>query len=464
MSQPPSPPQVPPQAPPQYPAQPIDFGWTVAPDPAGERLAASIPRVTGDISAFAPTLLPPSIALSAEVRADLANAEAAIHTLNHALAAFPIPNPHLFIQPFARMEAILSSQIEGTVTDMRTLLIYEAEQATPAQLPHPEDRLIEKEVANYVSALERGITTLEQTGRFTPWLIRSMHEVLLKGTRGADKGPGHVRTDQNWIGATIPGTNRLTITAAEFNQLARFVPPPPETITDLIDNLIAYINRDLDPQLHPLLRIAIAHYQFETIHPFQDGNGRVGRALIALQLHQHQLIDQPILYLAGFFQRYDALYRDLLLQISTSSSWETWLRFFLLGVTNQALDTGNRIGRLTLAWQEYQNTFVTPRRQQRVKDKYRTAFIEMLRKPIFAVAEIQRALGVTYQTAATLIHELHTAGFLEEVTGQQRNRLFLATPIYRIIAVSRTGDREEAPTPITPAQLRFLTALAHPDR
>lgn len=240
-----------------------------------------------------------------------------------------LPETSVFLYSYVRKEAVLSSQIEGTQSSLSDLLLFENEEAPGVPLDDVQ------EVSNYVSALEHGMKRLREGFPISLRLICELHEILLSKGRGSQKNPGEFRTSQNWIGGTRPGN-------------ARFVPPPPQEVMPCLDRLEKFLHDDPE-KTSPLLKAALAHVQFETIHPFLDGNGRVGRLLITLLLCAEGTLRQPLLYLSLFFKTHRNLYYDLLNQVREEGDWEAWLLFFFEGVAvtgEQAFQTATRLNGL----------------------------------------------------------------------------------------------------------------------
>lgn len=322
-----------------------------------------------------------------------------------------LPNPQLIIGPFVRREAVLSSRIEGTQASLSDLVLFEV--APEAGAP-PEDVL---EVSNYVRALAFArdrLTELPLSLR----LIRETHARLLDGVRGANRQPGEFRKVQNWIGA--PGSRPAD---------ARFVPPPPDELSTCLDQLEKYL---LAPAtLPPLIRLALIHYQFEAIHPFEDGNGRIGRLLLTLLLCAERIVPQPLLYLSAYFDQHRREYYDHLLAVSQQGAWEPWLGYFLHGVTEQAADGLARAERLLALREEFRTRCHAnhcPATTLRLVD-------ELFRSPAVTLAWTGKLLGVTPRAAQGNINKLVQLGVLREVTGQQRNRAYVAEAIVRTVEV-----------------------------
>lgn len=279
--------------------------------------------------AFVPRPLPPGppVEWSPELQSQFAAAHAALGRLD-GIASI-LPETSVFLYSYVRKEAVLSSQIEGTQSSLSDLLLFENEEAPGVPLDDVQ------EVSNYVSALEHGMTRLREGFPISLRLICELHEILLSKGRGSRKNPGEFRTSQNWIGGTRPGN-------------ARFVPPPPQEVMPCLDRLEKFLH-DEPGKTSSLLKVALAHVQFETIHPFLDGNGRVGRLLITLLLCAEGALRQPLLYLSLFFQTHRNLYYDLLNRIREEGDWEAWLLFFFEGVAvtgEQAFQTAIRLNDL----------------------------------------------------------------------------------------------------------------------
>lgn len=353
--------------------------------------------------ATVPRPLPPDIAPSWELVARLSEAERALAEL--AGVARNLPNLDLLIRPFVRREAVLSSRIEGTQAALSDLFFFEA--AHPERPEFPDVR----EVANYVQALEFGLDRLSSLP-LSLRLIRELHALLLEGVRGNQLTPGEFRRQQNWIGP--PGCSLGDAT---------FVPPPLPEMQEALEGLEQFLHAE--SPLPALLRMALIHYQFEAIHPFLDGNGRVGRLLLSLLLCHEQLLPQPLLYLSAFFERHREDYYRLLLAVSQKGAWPDWLDFFLRGVGTEARDAVVRIHRLLDLRDGYRRRLGearSPALLLRLVD-------ELFARPFFTVGEVARRLNVTHRTAAQLIAKLEQPGLVREVTGQKRNRVFAALEV-----------------------------------
>ena len=278
--------------------------------------------------ALVPNPLPRSMEMDSSLVYRLDEASRAVATL--AGAGETIPNPHLLTQPFLRREAVLSSRIEGTQASLSDLYLYEASKKASMDV---------LEVHNYVRALEEGIELLDKLP-ICLRLINSLHATLLSGVRGERERPGEIRTEQVWIGK--PGTPL---------EEARFVPPPPSHLIDSLDQWERFVNEDL--QMPPLVQCALMHYQFEAIHPYRDGNGRIGRLLIVLFLYARTILPVPLLYLSAYFERDRQRYYDELLNVSVTGDWRAWLDYFLEGVIQQSNDSLRRARQVRELHEEY---------------------------------------------------------------------------------------------------------------
>jgi Fic family protein len=352
--------------------------------------------------AFIPNPLPPDppIVISPEMQVLLSRADRALGRLDGSIQT--LPHPDLFVFMYIRKEAVLSSQIEGTQSSLQDVLAAEAQILTP---DHPQDV---DEVVNYVRAMNYGLERLKELP-VSARLIREIHAELLKGVRGQHLTPGEVRTSQNWIG---PGGCSL--------KEATFVPPPPHEVAQHLGELERFLHSATP--LPMLLRIGLAHVQFETIHPFLDGNGRVGRLLIAFLLCEQEILIKPVLYLSHYFKQHRQEYYDHLQSVRDRGTWEDWLTFFLQGVVDvskQATETAHRI--LTL--RETHRLAITEQFGRAAGNGHRV--LEYLYEhPIVSVNEVQDLIGTTYAAANQLVGKFVASGLLMEVTGQARNRKF----------------------------------------
>ncbi len=353
------------------------------------------------VRAFVPRPLPPDPALEMTSGRQqlLERATLALGRLD-SLSVL-LPDSNLFLYAYVRREAVLSSQIEGTQSSLTELLLFELEEAPGA----PFDDVVE--VSNYVAAMEHGAGRLKDDFPLSNRLIREMHAQLLSRGRGSNKAPGEFRCTQNWIGGTRPGN-------------AHFVPPPPQQL----ENCMAALERFLHDEhsAYPtLVKAALAHVQFETIHPFLDGNGRIGRLLIAFILHHGGVLTKPLLYLSLYFKQHRAEYYRLLDRVRTEGDWESWLEFFLEGVEQTATNAVETARRLVALFKE---------NEKRVQTLGRAAagtlrvFQALCERPIVSLNEVCRRARCSFPAASKGMERLIKQGIVREITGQRRNRVF----------------------------------------
>jgi len=313
-----------------------------------------------------------------------------------------LPDPNLFLYAYVRREAVLSSQIEGTRSSLAQLMLFEMDEAPGV----PFDDVAE--VSNYVAALEYGMEQLSSGRPLTNRVIREMHAILLRGGRGADRLPGEFRRSQNWIGGTRPGD-------------AHFVPPPPHRVQECMAALERFLH-DERSAYPVLVKAALAHVQFETIHPFLDGNGRLGRLLISFLLHHDRVLSRPLLYLSLYFKQHRAEYYRLLDAVRAEGDWEAWLDFFLEGVRTTADNAVHTARRLVAVFQEDADRVQAAGRA----GASALRVLEALRdRPVLSLREASRRTNLTFPTTARGMETLVALGIAREVTGRRRNRLFL---------------------------------------
>jgi Fic family protein len=363
---------------------------------------------------FIPNPLPPNIQWSSSLISAVGAAERALGKLDSL--ANTLPSPHILVRPFIRREAVLSSRIEGTRASLNDVYIYEA-----TQLSYLEPTTDVREVHNYVKALDFGLKRLRSLP-VSLRLIREMHAELMKGVRGEHLTPGEFRRSQNWIGP--PGSTL---------ESARFIPPPVEEMHSALGDLEKYIHASSD--LPSLVQAALIHYQFEAIHPFLDGNGRIGRLLIILLLVEWGLLSQPWLYLSVYFEEHRSAYYDHLLAVSQQGDWEDWLGFFLDGVQRQSEDAIVRIEHLQHLRREYQTLLEHERAAVRLMQSVDVLF----ERPILSIRQLEAAMGVPYRSAQRYIEKLEELGVVREVTGRARNRLYQADEILAALEGSTEG-------------------------
>jgi Fic family protein len=387
----------------------------MAPPPG--RAGRYVRQPTG-YSAFIPAPLPPAppLEISPRLLDSLARASEAVGRLDGA--ARNLPNPQLFVAMYVRREAVLSSQIEGTQSTLDDVLAYELDDRTPEL---PGDVV---EVVNYVRAMYHGLDRLRSLP-LSLRLIREIHAELLSSGRGAERMPGEFRTSQNWIGA--PGATLAT---------ASFVPPPPAELMTSLGNLETHLHRGSYPVL---INAALAHAQFETIHPFLDGNGRVGRLLITFLLVHGGALREPLLYLSGYFRARRLEYYDRLTAVREEGDWEGWVEFFLAGVAataQEATATATAIVELRDRHRELAAR----------TGSYGLPFLDQLfRQPVVNLRSVRDALGTSSPTAAALIGAFEREGLLDETTGHRRNRVWRYTPFLDLFRDQPSGDAGGAP-------------------
>lgn len=365
----------------------------------GEYVVASYGGET--VRSFVPYPLPPAPPL--EITPHLRGlADQAILELGRLDGiASVLPDTALFLYTYVRKEAVLSSQIEGTQSSLSDLLLFEVEGAPGAPV---EDV---REVSNYVRAMEHGLRRLRSGFPLSNRLLREVHGLLLAKGRGSDKSPGEFRRSQNWIGGTRPTK-------------AVFVPPAPDRVAGCMADLEKYLNEG--PEGAPTLRkAALAHAQFETIHPFLDGNGRVGRLLITLLLCHEGMLHQPMLYLSLYFKQHRKEYYDLLGQIRTTGDWEEWVAFFLNAVCDTAGEAVRTANRLSLLVRRDRDGV---RALGRVAGSALRVLDLLVRRPVITIPVVCSDTGLTPHTVAKVMAKLAQAGLVKEVTGKRRNRVF----------------------------------------
>lgn len=380
----------------------------------------------GGYASFAPAPLPPVPPVSLDgLQTLLSRADQAIGRLDGVIQT--VPNPDFFVYMYVRREAVLSSQIEGTQSTLEDLLAVELEtQPLWRELPQDVD-----EVVNYVRAMNYGLDRLVELP-LSLRLIREIHRELLSGGRGSHRMPGEFRTTQNWIGAesaTLPE--------------ATFVPPTVLDMNAALDHFERYLH---DDQLPDLVHAGLAHAQFETIHPFLDGNGRVGRLLITFLLVHRSVLHRPLLYLSVYLKRNRAEYYDRLTAIRENGDWEGWLRFFLRGVA-QTAEEATETARAILQLREAHRHEV----QERVPGTNGLRLLDLLyERPLVHVNLVKDRLGITFATANKLIEHLQQLGLVQEITGRRRDRIFSYGPYLALFRDERAADME-APIQTTEA-------------
>ena len=365
------------------------------------------------VRAFVPVPLPPvpPIVLDGAIQRALERALLSLGRLD-AVSQL-LPDRHLFLYTYVRKEAVLSSQIEGTQSSLSDLLLFELDESRGV----PDDDVVQ--VSNYVAAMEHGLRRLRDGFPLSNRLIREIHGVLMQRGRGSTKDPGHFRRSQNWIGGTRPGN-------------AKFVPPPAAELAGAMGALEKFLHNDTT-NLPVLLRAGLEHVQFETIHPFLDGNGRVGRLLITLHLCQAGVLQEPLLYLSLYLKTHRDRYYELLTTVRRTGDWESWLEFFLEGVqetADEAVATAQRLVKL----------FEKDRAQVTASGRRAGSALRVLEalkaRPVTSIQLASNRSGLSFPAAAAALELLVELGIAKELTGKQRNRVFAYT---RYVALLNKG-------------------------
>jgi Fic family protein len=361
---------------------------------------------------FLPNALPPLIEYEGEFVSLIADANLKLGQLS-AIANI-LPNPKLLMRPYLNREAVLSSKIEGTQASEDDLFRYQAvgdiEKKTSARL-----RIYE--VVNYVNAFEKSLDGIKRNKKIDLVLVKNSHAILMKGVRGGDKHPGEFRTIQNWIGSL----------GSEIED-ARYVPPPAEYVKDMISNTLQFI-QNTPKQIPLLVQCAMLHYQFEAIHPFADGNGRIGRLLISLFLTIKGVLSHPLLYLSAYFEKNRRQYWDKLLQVSQNSEWKEWIRFFLQAIIHQSEEATTNIQNLLALRTKYQDS---------LRQKHKTsAFVlvdRLFSNPYITITNAKEHLGSSFPAAQRAIEVLIDLQILNKAPFKVgRNRIFVAPEIIKIV-------------------------------
>lgn len=357
----------------------------------------------GDV-AFKPDALPPDIKLGDELLDVFERATINVGQLSGV--GRRVENPRMLISPFIYKEAVLSSEIEGTRVTLSDVYEYDVGKENGASGPSRNEL---REVHNYVRALFQGIEEIDEGIDLA--LIRRLHDTLMSGVRGENKQPGEFRDTQVYIGGR--------------GEDVWFVPPPSSVVPYAMENLETYVQTG--GRYQALIDIGLVHYQFETIHPFRDGNGRMGRLLIMLQMCNSGLLPDPYLYPSSYFNRNREEYTDRLLAVSRDNAWKDWLIFFLEGISQQAEEAFSRASELLDLREEYQEIY----RDEANSVSHLTT--EIFTKPYLTVNEAKDILGMTYNAANNAVSKLESDGVLEEITGNSRNRVFRAREVFEII-------------------------------
>jgi Fic family protein len=371
------------------------------------------------VRAYVPAPLPPKPPVRLDgVQVLLEQANQALGRLDGLASA--LPDVSLFIYGYVRKEAVLSSQIEGTQSSLSDLLLFENEEAPGVPVQDVQD------VSNYVAALYHGLRRLRDGFPLSLRLIREIHKELLSRGRGSGKEPGEFRRTQNWIGGTRPGN-------------AIFVPPPAGLVMECMGKLELFIH-DQRKDMPLLIKAALVHVQFETIHPFLDGNGRLGRLLVTFLLCEAGALKEPILYLSLFFKTHRQIYYDLLNRVRTKGDWEAWIEFFLEGVketSEQALAAARRILQVIEADRKAIETLGRPAASALKLHQFAQT------NPIFSIAATAKKIGMSFPTVSASVEHLRELGIMEEITNRRRSRLFVYRKYLDILSEG-TAPLEEA--------------------
>lgn len=362
----------------------------------------------GEYLAFVPNKLPPKLEYSPEIVLALSKADSTLSKLSGA--GLLLPNPDLLVIPYLKKEALSSSRIEGTRISLSDYFLTEAKGIE-------EEDTEATEIGNYLKSMNYALDKI-QTEPINKELIRNMHKILMKGVRGNELLPGNFRPVQNWIG---PKNTKI--------KDATFVPPPQEDVEKLIDELIEYLNRYLDTPL--LIKSALMHYQFETIHPFCDGNGRIGRSLITLYLCKKNKISKPLLYASDYFEKHRRDYYEILLNTNKTGKFEPWIKFFLEAIKVQSEDALERTIKIQKLRERY---------QKKTKDHKQVvnllSVVDLLfMNPFIRINQIAKNLRITYPTAKKAVQNLIKLNILKPVGKTERNKLFVAHEILDIITL-----------------------------
>lgn len=361
-------------------------------------------------SAFMPNPLPPDppLVMGTKLQGLLELASRAIGRLDATVGH--LPNPGLLLYTYVRKEAVLSSQIEGTQSSLSDLLLFEN-----AEMPGVPAHDV-KEVSNYVAALEHGIERLKEGFPLSLRLLKEIHAILLKDTRGADKEPGEFRRSQNWVGGTRPGN-------------AAFVPPPAHEVLPTLGALEKFIHGQ-PVETPTLIKAGLAHVQFETIHPFLDGNGRLGRLLIAFILFNEQALSHPILYLSLHFKQHRKLYYELLQRVREEGDWEAWMRFYLEGVEKTATDACQTSARLTAMFEDHKRKIIG---LKTASGSALQVFELLKQRCMISLTAAHDELQLSFPTVSTAMERLERLGLVKEMTGKKRSRVFCYQPYLTIL-------------------------------
>jgi len=359
-------------------------------------------KQAGGYSAFIPNPLPPNppIKFDEELLSLLSDADRSLARLDGIITV--LPNPDMFIGMYVKKEALLSSQIEGTQASLEGILEFEADLT-------PKDNIEDiKEVVNYIKALNYGIDRLNDLP-MSLRLIKEIHKILIEGTRGGNKTPGEFRKTQNWIGSMGASLNEAT-----------FVPPPPDIVLPNMGALENFFYKY--ESIPPLTKIALIHAQFETIHPFLDGNGRVGRLLITFYLYWKKILSKPVLYLSYYLKKHKNEYYDLLMKVRTDGLWEDWIKFFLETVKESSIESANTARDII----NLKESITSKLYGSSISSIYAAKLIDLLfEKPLIEVNDLVKTYKISRESANELVNRFEQIGILKEITGKQRYKKYL---------------------------------------
>lgn len=360
----------------------------------------------GTYLSFIPKPLPPPIEFNQKLALALSKADSKLSKLSGV--GMLLPNPDLLVTPYLKKEALSSSRIEGTRISLSEFYLAEAKGKEDKE-PNAS------EVSNYIKAMNYGLEKI-RADPIDLELIKKMHEILMNQVRGKDKLPGEYRHIQNWLGR--PNSKP---------QDASFVPPPPDTISSLLQDMIDYINTYDEMPL--LIKAALLHYQFETIHPFCDGNGRIGRALIVLYLCKKNKLSRPLLYISGFFEKYRTEYIRVLAEANKKGNFREWILFFLEAIKEQSQEALDKATKLQKLKEEY--------RERIQKETQSTLMLQAVDKlfinPYVRITRLKKQIGATYPTAKRIVEKLMDLNILKQHNDAERNKTYLANEIMDII-------------------------------
>jgi Fic family protein len=364
--------------------------------------------------AFIPHPLPPHIRYDTPLIHLLSEADRLLGELSGTGRL--LANPYLLIDPYVRREAVSSSRIEGTQASLNDLFFFEVSEKESIRAPDV------REVRNYVRAMEYGIERLRDLP-ISVRLIGEIHGILMKGVRGDHAVPGEIRRSQNWIGP--PGCSL---------QDATYVPPPAEEMKSALSDWEKYLHADTDTP--PLIQCALMHYQFEAIHPFLDGNGRIGRLLITFFLWERGLLTQPLLYISAFFDRFRDEYYARLLAVSKNGDWRSWIEFFLRGVINQSKDAISDARRIIELHEKYKQRLEATKK---IPESAHRLIEELFSNPVLSISSMSQKWGIPFNSVKTGVLRLVSLDILREETGRKRNKLYIASELIELL--SKSGER-----------------------